>query len=274
MSQVRPYGRGGRPYHLVVLRHGESEWNARNLFTGWVDVPLTQGGEREAARAGQLLGEHGLLPGFVHTSLQRRAIRTADLALARCDRDWIPVRRSWRLNSNHYGALQGLDKDRVLAEYGEQQFMAWRRSYHAPPPPLDPDAEYSQFADARYAMLPPEARPRSESLSDVLGRLLPYWYDAIVPDLRTGACVLVASHGNTLRALIKHLDLVPDEQVPGLSVPNGIPLAYELDLSLRPVTSGGRYLEPGLTTPGAAPGSSILTTAPPPGELPAVARPP
>ena len=281
MSQVRPHGHdgtaAGRPYRLVVLRHGESEWNARNLFTGWVNVPLTQAGEREAERAGQLLGEHGLLPGFVHTSLQRRAIRTADLALAQCDRDWIPVRRSWRLNSNHYGALQGLNKALVLAEYGERQFMTWRRSYDAPPPPLDAGAEYSQFADARYATLPPDARPCTESLRDVLGRLLPYWYDAIVPDLRTGACVLVVSHGNTLRALIKHLDRIPDEQIPELSLPTGIPLAYELDSDMRPVNGGGRYLDsaPGApAVPEAAPGSSIVTTAPPSGELPAVARPP
>jgi 2,3-bisphosphoglycerate-dependent phosphoglycerate mutase len=230
------------PYRLVVLRHGESEWNARNLFTGWVNVPLSRCGEREAARAGHLLAEHGLLPGFAHTSLQRRTIRTADLALAECDRDWIPVRRSWRLNSSHLGALQGRNKAQVLKEYGEQQFIAWRRSYDAPPPPLDTGAEYSQFADARYAALPPDARPRTESLKDVLARLLPYWYDAIVPDLRTGGCVLVVSHGNTLRALIKHLDRISDEQITDLNISTGTPLAYELGPDMRPVTSGGRYL--------------------------------
>jgi 2,3-bisphosphoglycerate-dependent phosphoglycerate mutase len=235
---------GGGPYRLAVLRHGESEWNASNLFTGWVNAALTMAGEREAARAGQLLTGHGLLPGVVHTSVQQRAIRTADLALAECDRDWIPVRRSWRLNSNHYGALQGRNKDEVLAEVGEQQFMTWRRSYDAPPPPLSTGAEYSQFADARYATLPPEARPRTESLKDVTARLLPYWYDAIVPDLSSGACVLVVSHGNTLRALIKHLDHISDDQIAELNIPTGIPLAYELGPDMRPVTRGGRYLGP------------------------------
>ncbi len=179
----------GGTCRLVMLRHGESEWNARNLFAGWVNAALTAGGEREAACAGQLLAEHGLRPGVVHTSVLQRAIRTASLALAECDRDWIPVRRSWRLNSNHYGALQGRNKAQVLQEAGEQQFMRWRRSYDAPPPPLDPGSRYSQFGDPRYAALPPEARPHAESLKDVTARLLPYWYDAIVPDLHTGvAC--------------------------------------------------------------------------------------
>ncbi len=241
----------GGTYRLVVLRHGESEWNASNLFTGWVDAALSAGGEREAVRAGQLLAGHGLLPGFAHTSVQRRTIRTADLALAECDRDWIPVGRSWRLNSNHYGALQGRDKARVLAEAGEQQVMAWRRSYQAAPPPLGAGAEYSQFADPRYAALPPEARPRTESLRDVAARLLPYWYDAIVPDLRTGACVLVVSHGNTLRALVKHLDRIGDEQIAELNIPTGIPLAYELGPDMRPVTGGGRYLGPQPASTGA-----------------------
>jgi 2,3-bisphosphoglycerate-dependent phosphoglycerate mutase len=207
---------------LVVLRHGESEWNASNQFAGWVNVALTAAGEAEAARAGGLLAEHGLLPGVVHTSVQQRTIRTAALALAECDQDWIPVRRSWRLNSNHYGALQGRNKAQVRAEVGEQQFMRWRRAYDAPPPPLGADAEYSQFADPRYAALPPAARPRAESLKDVTARLLPYWYDAIVPDLRAGGCVLVVSHG--------------------------IPLAYQLGPDMRPVT-GARYLShrPGMT---------------------------
>ena len=228
---------------LVVLRHGESEWNASNLFTGWVNAALTAAGEREAVHAGQLLAARGLFPGFVHTSVQQRTIRTADLALAECDRDWIPVRRSWRLNSNHYGALQGRNKNQVMQECGEQQFMAWRRSYDAPPPPrLAADAEYSQFADARYTSLPPEARPLAESLKDVTARLLPYWYDAIVPDLHAGACVLVVSHGNTLRALIKHLDRISDERIPELNIPTGIPLAYELGPNMHPVVRGGCYL--------------------------------
>ena len=237
---------GSGTYRLVLLRHGESEWNASNRFAGWVNVALTASGERQAARAGQLLGGHGLLPGFAHTSVQRRTIRTADLALAECDRDWIPVRRSWRLNSNHYGALQGRNKAQVRQESGERQFMAWRRTYDAPPPPLAASAQHSQFADPRYAALPSEARPCGESLRDVTARLLPYWYDAVVPDLCTGACVLVVSHGNTLRALIKHLDHISDEQIAELNVPTGIPLAYELGPDMHPVIGGGRYLGPEL----------------------------
>lgn len=216
---------------LVLLRHGESEWNARNLFTGWVNVALTRASEQQAAAAGRLLAVHGLVPGFVHTSVQRRAIRTAHLALAECDRDWIPVRRSWRLNSNHCGALQGRNKDEVLAEAGERQFMAWRRSYYTPPPPLAPDAECSQFADPRYEVIPPDARPLTESLRDVTARLLPYWYDTIVPDLRTRACVLVVSHGNALRALVKHIDEMSGEQVAELNVPTGSPCSTSSGLT-------------------------------------------
>ncbi len=229
---------------LVVLRHGESEWNASNRFAGWVNVALTEDGEREAARAGRLLAWHRRLPDLAHTSVQRRTIRTADLALAECDRDWIPVRRSWRLNSNHYGALQGRNKAQVGREAGERQFMAWRRAYDAPPPPAADGSEYSQFTDPRYTTLPPEARPRGESLKDVTARLLPYWYDTIVPDLRTGACVLVVSHGNTLRALIKHLNRVSDEAITELNIPTGTPLAYDLGADMRPIIPGGRYLDP------------------------------
>ena len=232
----------GQPGRLVLLRHGESEWNARNLFTGWVNVSLTAAGEREVVRAGQLLADHGQLPGVVYTSMQGRAIRTAELALAACDRDWVPARRSWRLNGRHYGVLQGRDKAQVLAEHGERQFLLWRRSYDVPPPPLPADAEHSQFADPRYAALPPDLRPRGESLRDVTARLLPYWYDSIVLDLRTGRCVLVVSHGNTLRALVKHLDAVGDEEIMTLDIPNGTPLLYQLDPDVRPLTPGGRYL--------------------------------
>jgi 2,3-bisphosphoglycerate-dependent phosphoglycerate mutase len=235
----------GGSYRLVLLRHGQSEWNARNLFTGWANVPLTEAGEQEAVKAGRLLAAHRLLPGLVHTSVQRRAIRTADLALAECDRDWIPVRRSWRLNSNHYGALQGRNKAEVLAESGERQYMAWRRSYDTAPPPIADGSPHSQFADERYAIIPPEARPRAESLKNVTARLLPYWYDAIVPDLRTGACVLVVSQGNTLRALVKLLDAMPEERVAELDIPTGVPLSYELRPDMRPVATGGRYLGPG-----------------------------
>ena len=228
----------------MLLRHGESEWNKANLFTGWVDVPLSEKGREEAARGGQLLAEHGLLPDVLHTSVLKRAIATAELALAEADRQWIPVKRSWRLNERHYGALQGKDKAATLAEYGEEQFMLWRRSYDTPPPPIEPGSEYSQDADARYAALPPEARPATECLKDVVVRMLPYWYDAIVPDLRLGQTVLVAAHGNSLRALIKHLDQMSEEAVVGLNVPTGIPLRYDLDENLAPVKPGGEYLDP------------------------------
>jgi len=242
----------GPAYRLVVLRHGQSEWNAAGRFTGWVNAELTRDGEREAARAGALLAAHGLFPAFAHTSLQRRTIRTADLALVAADRDWIPVRRSWRLNGRHYGALQGRSKADVVQEYGEKQVGLWRRSYDVPPPPLATDAEYSQFGDARYACLPPEVRPRAESLRDVSARLLPYWYDAIVPDLRAGGCVLIVSHGNTLRALVKHLDSMPDEQIAELELPTGIPLLYQLGPDLRPVVKGGQYLDPRVARDGIA----------------------
>jgi 2,3-bisphosphoglycerate-dependent phosphoglycerate mutase len=233
-----------RPLQLVLLRHGESVWNARNLFTGWVNVPLSQAGEQEAIEAGRLLAREDLRPAFVYTSLQRRAIQTADLALAECDRDWIPVRRTWRLNSNHYGSLQGRDKEQVRAEYGDRQYDAWRRQYDCAPPPMPDEGPYSQFADPRYAAIPPEARPRAESLRDVTGRLLPYWYDEIVPELLTCSSVLVVSHGNTLRALVKHLDRVDDEASALLEVPTGLPVVYELDREMRPVVPGGRRLMP------------------------------
>ncbi|NUR30281.1 MAG: phosphoglyceromutase [Catenulispora sp.] len=231
-------------YRLILLRHGESEWNAKNLFTGWVDVNLTPKGEAEAVRGGELLRERGLLPDVVHTSVQKRAIRTAQLALEAADRHWIPVRRSWRLNERHYGALQGKDKAATLAEFGEEQFMLWRRSYDVPPPPLAVDDEYSQFHDARYAELPTEVRPQTECLKDVVTRMLPYWYDAIVPDVRARRTVLIAAHGNSLRALVKHLDGISDEAIAGLNIPTGIPLLYTLDGDLRPTVRGGEYLDP------------------------------
>jgi 2,3-bisphosphoglycerate-dependent phosphoglycerate mutase len=230
---------------LVLLRHGESEWNAKNLFTGWVDVDLSARGEDEARRGGEMLRAAGILPDVVHTSVLRRAIRTAEVALHASDRHWIPVRRHWRLNERHYGALQGKNKKQTLEQYGEEQFMLWRRSYDVPPPPIADDDEYAQFADPRYADLPPELKPRSECLKDVLLRTLPYWYDAIVPDLLTGRTVLVAAHGNSLRAVVKHLDQVSDEAIAGLNIPTGIPLRYDLDpTTLRPLTPGGEYLDP------------------------------
>ncbi|MEE1814032.1 MULTISPECIES: phosphoglyceromutase [unclassified Streptomyces] len=232
------------PYKLILLRHGESEWNEKNLFTGWVDVNLTAKGEKEATRGGELLKDAGLLPDVLHTSLQKRAIRTAQLALESADRHWIPVNRSWRLNERHYGALQGKDKAQTLAEFGEEQFMLWRRSYDTPPPALSDDSEYAQAHDARYQTIPPELRPQTECLKDVVERMLPYWYDNIVPDLLAGRTVLVAAHGNSLRALVKHLDGISDEDIAGLNIPTGIPLSYELDENFKPLNPGGTYLDP------------------------------
>lgn len=226
---------------LILLRHGESEWNAANLFTGWVDVHLTEKGVQEALRGGDLLRESGLLPDVVHTSLLRRAISTAHLTLDRADRHWIPVKRHWRLNERHYGALQGKNKKEIRDQYGDEQFMLWRRSYDVPPPPIDPSSEYSQEGDPRYAG---EEIPLSECLKDVLERALPYWEAEVIPDLRAGKTVLVAAHGNSLRAIIKHLDDVDEETITGLNVPTGIPLLYELDENLKPITPGGRYLDP------------------------------
>jgi len=183
-------------------------------------------------------------PGASADALLRRAIETAELCLPRIDRQWLPVRRSWRLNERHYGALQGKDKKATLAEYGEEQFTLWRRSYDTPPPPIPDGDEFSQAGDPRYAALPPELMPRSECLADVVVRMLPYWYDSIVPDLRATPSVLVVAHGNSLRALVKHLDQLSREAVVGLNIPTGIPLLYDLDEDFRPVQPGGSYLDP------------------------------
>ncbi len=228
---------------LILLRHGESEWNKKNLFTGWIDIGLSETGLAEGRRGGELLVEHGLLPDVVHTSLLRRAIRTGEIALDVADRHWIPVRRSWRLNERHYGALQAKDKAAVRAEFGDEQFMLWRRSYDVPPPPLPDDDQYSAVGDPRYAdML--ETVPRNECLADVVTRLLPYWYDAIVPDLRLGLTVLISAHGNSLRALIKHLDGLSNEAVVALNVPTGIPLVYDLDPVTFTPSKPAEYLDP------------------------------
>jgi len=234
----------GAAYRLVLLRHGQSTWNEQNLFTGWVDVGLTAQGEAEARRGGELVVESDLRPDVLHTSVLQRAIRTAEIALAAADRTWLPVRRSWRLNERHYGALQGKDKAQVRGEFGEEQFMLWRRSYSVPPPPLDASSEFSQERDERYRDLPPELRPTTECLADVVHRMLPYWYDSIVPDLRAGRTTLVVAHGNSLRALIKHLDAMSEDDVVALNVPTGVPLLYDLDTSMRPVLPGGHYLDP------------------------------
>ncbi|MFI7452074.1 phosphoglyceromutase [Nonomuraea sp. NPDC049714] len=229
---------------LVLLRHGESDWNAKGLFTGWVDVSLSAKGEDEARRGGRLMTEVGVHPDVVHTSLLTRAIQTAELALGEADLRWLPVKRSWRLNERHYGALQGKNKAQTREEFGEEQFMLWRRSYDVPPPPIEDGAEYSQAGDRRYALLPSELMPRTECLKDVVDRMLPYWYDSIVPDLAAGRTVLVAAHGNSLRALVKHLDGVSDEEIAHLNIPTGIPLRYELDADFRPLRPGGEYLDP------------------------------
>ena len=230
-------------YTLILVRHGESQWNEKNLFTGWVDVDLNEKGLREANRAGELMKSKGVLPDVLHTSLLRRAIKTANIALDVADRHWIPVTRSWRLNERHYGALQGKDKAQTLAEYGEEQFMLWRRSYDTPPPAIDPNNEYAQTNDVRYADLGSDL-PATECLADVVKRMLPYWESNIVPDLKSGKTVMVAAHGNSLRALVKHLDGISDEDIAGLNIPTGIPLVYQLDSNLKPVVKGGEYLDP------------------------------
>jgi 2,3-bisphosphoglycerate-dependent phosphoglycerate mutase len=224
----------GRGLELVLLRHGESTWNEEGRFTGWVDVDLSERGALEALHAGELLAARDLLPDVVHTSVLIRSIRTAELALGYAQRSWIPVRRSWRLNERHYGALQGKNKEETRFEFGDDQYMLWRRSYDVPPPPLSPDSELAAGRDPRYRSLPADALPATECLKDVLVRVLPYWYDAIVPDLRAGRRVLVVAHGNSLRALVKHLDGISDDAIVDLNLPTGVPLLYELDEGARP----------------------------------------
>lgn len=235
-------------YTLVLLRHGESEWNALNLFTGWVDVRLTDKGVAEGKRAGELLAEHGILPDIVYTSLLRRAISTANNALDACDRHWIPVVRDWRLNERHYGALQGKNKAEIKDQYGDEQFMLWRRSYDTPPPPIEAGSEYSQDADPRYAGIDV---PLTECLKDVVARMVPYWEDTISQDVTAGKTVLIAAHGNSLRALVKHLEGISDDAIAELNIPTGIPLKYELDENLRPL-GPGEYLDPEAAAAGAA----------------------
>ncbi len=235
---------------LILLRHGESDWNQKNLFTGWVDVDLTDKGRAEAIRGGKLLVEQDVLPDVVYTSLLRRAITTANLALDAADRHWIPVHRDWRPNERHYGALQGLDKAATKEKFGEEQFMAWRRSYDTPPPPIEKGSQFSQDADPRYADI--GGGPLTECLKDVVERFVPYYENTIVPDLKAGKTVLIAAHGNSLRALVKYLDQMSDEEVVGLNIPTGIPLRYELDENLKPLVAGGEYLDPEAAAAGAA----------------------
>lgn len=235
---------------LVLLRHGNSTWNQKNLFTGWVDVRLSEQGVGEATRAGELLAESGIKPDVVYTSVLSRAIQTANIALDRADRLWIPVKRSWRLNERHYGALQGMDKAQTLEEFGPEQFQLWRRSFDVPPPPLDDSSEWSQAHDERYSGLGPDL-PRTESLKLVIDRMLPYWQSDIAPDLRAGKTVLVTAHGNSLRALVKHLEGISDDDIAELNIPTGIPLVYTLDANLAPVGKGV-YLDPEAAAAGAA----------------------
>ena len=227
-------------YTLVLLRHGHSDWNAKNLFTGWVDIDLNDQGRAEALNGGRLLADKGVLPDVVHTSVLRRAINTANIALDACDRHWIPVRRSWRLNERHYGALQGLDKAATRDRYGDEQFMLWRRSFDTPPPPIEIGSEYDQSADPRYAGI---EVPRTECLKDVIPRMMPYWEGEIQDDLKSGATVLVTAHGNSLRALVKHLDGISDGDIAELNIPTGQPLVYTLGDDFMPTTPG-EYLDP------------------------------
>lgn len=238
-------------YDLILLRHGNSVWNQKNLFTGWVDVDLTDVGRGEAKRAGELLGERGLLPDLLYTSVLKRAINTAHIALDQIDRNWIPTFRSWRLNERHYGSLQGLDKAATLEKFGPEQFQIWRRSYDTPPPPIEDDNEFSQAHDERYAGLG-DALPKTECLKDVLVRMLPYWHSDIAESLRQGKKVLVTAHGNSLRALVKHLDDIGDDEIAELNIPTGIPLHYRLDENLKPIVRGGEYLDPEAAAAGAA----------------------
>ena len=230
-------------YKLILLRHGESEWNAKNLFTGWVDVALSDKGRAEATRGGQLLKEANLLPDVLHTSLLTRAINTADIALASAGVVGIPIKRSWRLNERHYGALQGKDKAATLEEYGEEQFKLWRRSFDTPPPPIADDDQYSQKNDPKYANLDGPL-PKTECLKDVVARVIPYLNDEIKSDLVSGQVVLITAHGNSIRAIVKYLDDISDTDIAAVNIPTGIPLLYELNESFKPITKGGRYLDP------------------------------
>jgi len=228
---------------LILLRHGQSEWNAKNLFTGWVDVALSSQGEAEAKRAGELLKEKNLLPDLLHTSLLTRAIHTAEIALGACERKWIPVSRSWRLNERHYGALQGKDKAATLKEYGEEQFKLWRRSFDTPPPAIADSDQYSQASDIRYKDLGPDL-PKAECLKDVVKRLMPYLDNEIASDLSQGKTVLVVAHGNSIRAIVKHLACISDSDIAEVNIPTGIPLLYRFDDDFEPIIKEGEYLDP------------------------------
>lgn len=238
-------------HKLILVRHGQSDWNEKNLFTGWVDVRLSEVGEKEAARAGELLVESKIVPDIVYTSKLSRAIQTSNIALDKADLLYLDVKRDWRLNERHYGALQGKDKAQTLKEYGQEQFMTWRRSFDVPPPPIADDDKYSQFSDPRYKDIPSEDIPKTESLKIVIDRLLPYWESDISKDILAGKTVIIFAHGNSLRALVKHLDHISDAEIAGLNIPTGIPLVYELDDELKPVKKA-YYLDPEAAEAGAA----------------------
>lgn len=227
-------------HKMILLRHGQSKWNLENLFTGWTDIGLTDEGRAEAIRAGELMMEEGLRPTNLHTSLLSRAIHTAELTLATMEMSYLPVQRSWRLNERHYGALQGLNKKETADMHGAEQVLLWRRSYDVRPPALELDDERHPSRDPRYADLAPDVVPATEALVDVVDRMLPYWHDSIVPDLREGKTPLIAAHGNSIRALVKHLDDISEDEIVGLNIPTGIPLVYELDDDMSPL--GSRYL--------------------------------
>jgi 2,3-bisphosphoglycerate-dependent phosphoglycerate mutase len=238
-------------YTLILLRHGNSTWNQENRFTGWVDVDLSDQGRQEAKRAGELLAQSGLKPDLLYTSKLKRAINTANIALAEAERSWIDVKRDWRLNERHYGDLQGKDKAETLAQYGPEQFQIWRRSFDVPPPPISDESEYSQANDERYAELGAHI-PKTECLKDVLIRMMPLWENEISKDLIAGKTVLVTAHGNSLRALVKHLDGISDADIAELNIPTGIPLVYKLDANFKPLVPGGEYLDPEAAAAGAA----------------------
>jgi 2,3-bisphosphoglycerate-dependent phosphoglycerate mutase len=238
-------------YKLVLLRHGESVWNKENRFTGWTDVDLSEKGAEEARQAGRVLRQRGFEFDVAYVSVLKRAIRTLWIVLDEMDRMWLPIEHSWRLNERHYGALQGLDKAETLEKYGPEQFMLWRRSFDVPPPVLADDDQWSQVGDPRYAGLADDELPRTECLKDVIARMLPYWQSDIIPDLQAGKTVLVTAHGNSLRALVKHLDGISDEDIAELNIPTGIPLVYELDDDFMP-TKPGEYLDPEAAAAGAA----------------------
>jgi 2,3-bisphosphoglycerate-dependent phosphoglycerate mutase len=227
-------------HRLVLIRHGESTWNKENRFTGWTDVPLSPKGVEEASAAGDLLREEGFRFDVAYTSLLKRAIKTLWIVLERMDLMWLPTHASWQLNERHYGALQGLNKAETAAKHGEDQTHVWRRSYDIPPPALAPDDPRCPARDPRYAGVPPSALPLTESLKDTIARVLPYWHETIAPAIRRGERVVIAAHGNSLRALVKYLDGVSDEKIVGLNIPTGIPLVYDLDDNLSAV--GHRYL--------------------------------